>query len=69
MTAPQLTVGLTAEQRELVLTGLRYVRSSISLEMIPPSPEVDSVRRERARNVDDLVDRLVAAEATAPAGV
>ncbi|MEM1061423.1 MAG: hypothetical protein AAF532_09795 [Planctomycetota bacterium] len=67
--SPQLTVGLTAEQREILLTGLRYVRSSISLEMSPPSPEVESRRREKVKSVEDLVDQLAAAEAVAPAGV
>ena len=34
-----LTVGLTNDQRELLLRGLRYVRSAVLLEMDEPTPE------------------------------
>ena len=39
-----LTVGLTKQQRELLLRGLRFVRSSVVLEVREPSTEVDTDR-------------------------
>lgn len=53
-----LTVELTAQQRELLLRGLRYVRSSHMLEVVDPSPEVVQQRQNHLQAVAALVDQL-----------
>lgn len=45
------TIEITPEQRELLLTGLRYVRSSIALEVKEWSDELEA---ERDRQYDEL---------------
>jgi hypothetical protein len=65
-----LTVGLTPEQRELLLRGLRYVRSSVALEIREPSPQVDADRRMQLGEIAQLVQHLEGAHpAGAPARV
>ena len=64
-----LTVGLTRQQRDLILRGLRYVRSSVLLEPREPSPEVVEDRRTQLSALNELVTQLsgsLAAAATAP---
>ncbi len=53
-----LHVGLTETQRELLLRGLRYVRSSIQLEVCDPTPEFESERTDRINEVNELVSQL-----------
>jgi hypothetical protein len=60
-----LTVGLTSDQRDLLLRGLRYVRSSVALEMREPTPEVDADRKARMQEIAQLAERL---EGARPAG-
>lgn len=60
-----LTVGLTKEQREILLRGLRFVRSAVSLEVREPSPEVDADRATQLREIGRLVEEL---EGSRPAG-
>ncbi|HEX4072080.1 MAG TPA: hypothetical protein VHX68_12940 [Planctomycetaceae bacterium] len=60
-----LTVGLTKQQRELLLRGLRFVRSSVVLEVREPSPEVDVDRATQVREINHLVEQL---EGSRPAG-
>ena len=60
-----LTVGLTTQQRELLLRGLRFVRSSVVLEIREPSTEVDSDRATQVREINRLVEQL---EGSRPAG-
>ena len=57
-----LTIGLTKQQRDLLLRGLRYVRSSVLLEPRDPSPEVDTDRRSQITEIADLVRTLSGAE-------
>ena len=59
-----VTVGMTQEQRDLVLRGLRFVRSSVMLEVLDPTPETDEQRRAELREINQLVERLN--EAPAP---
>lgn len=61
------TVGLTKQQRDLLLRGLRYVRSSVLLEPRDPSPEVDTDRRSQISEIADLVRALSGAESKAAA--
>ena len=60
-----LTVGLTRDQRDLLLRGLRYVRSSVALEMREPSAEVDADRKAKLQEIAVLAERL---EGARPAG-
>lgn len=53
-----LHVGLTETQRDLLLRGLRYVRSSIQLEVCDPTPEFDAERSDRLHEVGELVSQL-----------
>jgi len=53
-----LTVGLTNQQRDLLLRGLRFVRSAVALEIREPSPEVDADRVTQMREIGRLVEQL-----------
>jgi hypothetical protein len=53
-----LTVGLTNQQREILLRGLRFVRSAVALEIREPSPEVDADRATQMREIGRLVEQL-----------
>lgn len=50
----QQTLDLTEKQQELLLRGLRFVRSSVAMEARDPSPEVDEDRREHYEEIDRL---------------
>jgi hypothetical protein len=60
-----LNVGLTKPQRELLLRGLRFVRSAVMLEVREPSAEVDTDRATQVREIGRLVEQL---EGSRPAG-
>ena len=60
-----LTIGLTKQQRDLLLRGLRYVRSSVLLEPRDPSPEVDEDRGSQISEIAALVRTLTGAESKA----
>lgn len=60
-----LTVGLTTQQRELLLRGLRFVRSAVMLEVREPSSDVDADRAIQVHEISRLVDQL---EGSRPAG-
>jgi hypothetical protein len=53
-----LTVGLTNQQREILLRGLRFVRSAVALEIREPSAEVDADRATQMREIGRLVEQL-----------
>lgn len=60
------TLNLTEDQRELLLSGLRYVRSSVLLEFRDvPSNDDDRQREQKLRQIASLVDQLNGAH---PAG-
>jgi hypothetical protein len=54
-------VALTEQQRDLLLRGLRFIRSSILFEPQTPSPEVAKNREEKLQEVSAMVDLLKAA--------
>lgn len=60
-----LTVGLTKQQRDLLLRGLRFVRSAVVLEIREPSPAVEEERATQVREISRLVEQL---EGSHPAG-
>lgn len=51
-------VELTKNQRDVLLQGLRYVRSSIMLEMRDPTPEDTATRSTQLREIARLVEQL-----------
>ena len=61
-----LNVGLTKRQRDLLLRGLRFVRSSVLLEMREPGSDVEEDRGNELRDIASLVDQLNGAETANP---
>lgn len=61
-----VTVGLTDSQRDLLIRGLRYVRSSVMLEVREPTTQDDEERRMQLRDIAQLVDRLNVSEPGKP---
>lgn len=53
-----VTVELTKEQREVLLRGLRFVRSSIMLDVHNPTPESDTERTSQLQSISRLVNQL-----------
>ena len=53
-----LTFGVTNQQRELLLRGLRFVRSSVLLEVREPSSDVDADRAAQLQEIGRLVEQL-----------
>jgi hypothetical protein len=53
-----LTIDLTKQQRDTLLRGLRFVRSSIMLDMHDPDPESDAELGEGLKEIASLVDVL-----------
>ena len=52
------SIDLTKQQQELLLRGLRYVRSSILLDICEPSFEVEENRKNHLQEIAGLVDQL-----------
>ncbi len=57
----ELKIELSPHQQELLLRGLRYVRSSVALEMIDYSEEVEQRRRRQYAEIDELEGLLTGA--------
>jgi hypothetical protein len=53
-----LTIELTPKQRELLLRGLRFVRSSHMLEVGDPNADFVEQRRSSLQEVASLAERL-----------
>ena len=53
-----LTIGLTKDQRELLLQGLRFVRSSVLLELRDYTSETDEDRRTQLQKIESLASQL-----------
>ncbi len=58
---------LTRDQQEILLQGLRYVRSSVALDMAEFSPEVDAERRRKYARISELETLLKGVPVTEPA--
>lgn len=58
MSTDQTTVELTPRQQELLLKGLKFVRSNVALDMQIPSEEIDANRRQQYAELDDLESML-----------
>jgi hypothetical protein len=61
-----LQVELTSHERDILLRGLRYVKSAIMLEVRDPSPEH---LQNRSRQLDQVVDLSQRLESTDAMGV
>lgn len=59
-----LKVGLSASQRDLLLRGLRYVRSSVLLDTREPKVDPEADRADELETINALVDQLNRAEST-----
>lgn len=53
-----VTVALTTNERDVLLRGLRFVRSSIMLELGDPTPDRSNEHRQALAQVNSLVERL-----------
>ena len=53
-----MTVELTDQQRETLLQGLRFVRSSLMLDARDPDAELDAERDARLKQIAALVSQL-----------
>ena len=63
-------LGVTSEQKDLILRGLRFVRSSISMGLVDrPSEASDEERSAQLREVDHLVGELTGKVEQTPATV
>jgi hypothetical protein len=60
-----MSVGLTEDQREILLRGLRFVRSAVALEVYDSTPETDTQRSSKLREIRQLAEYL---EGARPAG-
>lgn len=54
----ELNIQLTRKQQELLLRGLRYVRSSIALDVREWSNEVEADRQRQYQEIADLESLL-----------
>lgn len=55
-------LGINQEQRDMLLRGLRFVRSSVMLEQRDPGPEVDEDRARKLQQIASLAEQLQRAE-------
>lgn len=53
-----LQIELTGQERDMLLRGLRYVRSAIMLEQRDPTPDDDCRRSLKLDEVQNLSQRL-----------
>lgn len=64
MMSDQLSIGITPAQQELILRGLRFVRSSVLLRTNDEPDEEDRRQRDvELRAVEDLINQLDGAAA------
>lgn len=54
----ELKLELSPHQQELVLRGLRFVRSAVALEMVEPTPEVEEHRQRQYAEIAELEGML-----------
>lgn len=52
------TINITEKQLDLLLSGLRYVRSAEKLRVEEPTPEYVRTRTEKLEEIESLVDTL-----------
>ena len=65
----ELKLELSPHQQELILRGLRYVRSSVALDMVDYTPEVEAKRREQYAEIEELKNLIEGVATRSPATV
>lgn len=61
-----VNIGINTDQRELILRGLRFVRSSVLLRTVDNPGEKDSEQREiELREIENLVEQIAGAPTAA----
>ncbi len=60
-----INLELTADQRQLLLDGLKFVRSARALDVRDPQPGEDLTRKAELAEVDELVGLLEKGPTTA----
>jgi hypothetical protein len=65
----ELKVELSPRQQELILRGLRFVKSSVALDMVDYSTSVEDNRRRQYAEIDELKDLLEGVESRSAATV
>jgi len=53
-----ISVDLDNQERDILLRGLRHVRSSIALAVCDPTPESEEQRDRDLQHVEELIARL-----------
>ncbi|VAX36187.1 hypothetical protein MNBD_PLANCTO02-2875 [hydrothermal vent metagenome] len=51
-------IGLSEEQRKLLLQGLRYVHSSVAYDIFKPTPEATEARQKKLQEIESLASQL-----------
>lgn len=64
-----LHVELSQQDRDVLLRGLRFVRSAIMLECREPTPEDTRQRRDQLEHIGALVEQLGGTPSAQTAGV
>jgi hypothetical protein len=64
-----LKIEISPQQQELILRGLRFVRSSVALDMSDYSADVEQSRRRQYADIAELEGLLAAASSGAAASV
>ncbi len=64
-----MTLELDQLEREILLKGLKFVRSSLRLHVEDPTEENERLRRNRIDEVQHLIDRLEGSAHKAAAAV
>lgn len=65
----ELNIQLTRKQQEILLRGLRYVRSSVALDQRDWSPEVERERETQYAQIAQVEGLLNGAQIVETAGV
>jgi hypothetical protein len=65
----ELHLQLTPQQQELILRGLRFVRSSVALDMVEYTPEVEASRRKQYDDIAEIEGLLSGKSSRTPAAV
>jgi hypothetical protein len=63
------TLQLTRKQQEILLRGLRYVRSSVALDVMDWNEQVEADRRGKYAEISQLEQLLSSAAIVEPAAV
>ena len=65
-TGEKTAVELTARQHELLMRGLKFVRSSVALNMEVPSDDLDAARSRDYEELDALESQLETSKPSKP---